>query len=426
MAELFLQLVRQRMQLMRKAVRRHLVNRGVRLSRWGQVLVGVLAVSGCGAGDSPQGSSATAVVDTLKGGRIRVVNTGPEWTEVDRWTAEEDLRIGTLEGEGPDQLGQVSALKVDAQGRLYVLDYFSQDIRVFEADGSYSHTIGGPGEGPGEFMRAAGLNWDPDGNLWVWDPGGRFSIFTPEGEFLDTRRRTVRGVVYPWRGEFDVDGTLVDWGLEFPGFTGQPGGPAPSRIIYYPVRLSGDFAVGDTLAALDFDFAMTGEGQRMMFGEGLSYFQDRQGAIWFTHNKTFTLYRRTLEGDTTLQFSIDATPASVTGRDVDSVRAIYIDQGLPERAPAPDAFAESKPMIRRIFADDVGHIFVLSEQEELPLGTFVDVFRNDGRYLGQMDLPARVNFPYPPPFATDTHLYYITTDEFDVEYVVRLRLHKPQ
>jgi len=395
------------------------------LSGWQRFIAVVLAASGCGAEDAQVGGSGSALVDTLEDGRIRVVNTGPEWSGADGWTVEEDLRIGTLEGEGPDQFGQISALKVDAQGRLYVLDYLSQDIGVFEADGSHSHTIGGPGEGPGEFMRAAGLNWDPDGNLWVWDPGGRFSIFTPDGEFLDTRPRNVRGVVYPWRGEFDVDGTLVDWGLEYPGFTGQPGTPGPSRIIFYPVRFSGDFAAGDTLPTLEFGFEMTGEGQRVLFGESLSTFQDRKGAIWFAHNKTFTLYRRTLEGDTTLQFSIDATPAPVTGRDVDSVRAVYIDQGRPERAPAPDAFAESKPMIRRIFADDVGHIFVLSEQEGLPLGTFVDVFRDSGRYLGRMDLPAPVNFPYPPPFATDTHLYYITPDEFDVEYVVRMRLHKP-
>ena len=142
------------------------MNSAVRLSRWRWVIV-VLVASGCRAQDSQVGEVATALVDTLEAGRIRVVNAGPEWTEADGWTAEEDLRIGTLEGEGPDQFGQVAALKVDAQGRIYVLDYLSQDIRVFEADGSHSHTIGGPGEGPGEFMRAAGLNWHPDGNLWV-------------------------------------------------------------------------------------------------------------------------------------------------------------------------------------------------------------------------------------------------------------------
>jgi hypothetical protein len=387
--------------------------------------MGALLVSSCGAADSAMRDTATAVVDTLGNGRVSVANAGPVWTDADAWVAEEDLRIGTLEGEGPDQFGEIIALTADKQGRIYVLDYLSQDIRVFEADGSYSHTMGGPGEGPGELMRAAGLNWGPGGNLWVWDPGGRFSIFTPDGDFVDMRPRKVRGTLYPWRGEFDVDGTLIDWGLEYPRPTAETRAPRPSRVIYYPVRLSGDFAIGDTLPTLEFGFEMTDDGERMLFGEILSSFQDRKGAFWFAHNKTFTVYRRTLEGDTTLQFSMPATPASVTERDVDSVRAVYIEQGRPERAPAPNAFAATKPMIRRIFSDELGHIFVLSELEGRPLGTFVDVFRDSGRYLGRVDLPTPVSFPYPPPFATDTHLFYITTDEFDVGYVVRVRLHKP-
>lgn len=388
----------------------------------GSVVAGLLML-GCANGESPADGDGTAVVETMADGRVSVLNSGPMWTAATAWTAEEDLRIGTLEGEGPDQFGQVAALKVDAQGRVFILDFMSQDIRVFEADGTFSHRIGGPGEGPGELMSAAGLNFGPEGDLWVWDTRGRFSIFTSEGEFVDTRPRKVLGVVYPWRGEFDLDGSMVDWGLEYPGMT--PGAPDPTRIIYYPVRFASDFELGDSLPPLEFNFQMSPEGDWMLFGEGLAKFQDRKGTIWFAHNKTFKLYRRTLEGDTTLQFSIDATPASVSRREIDSVRAIYIDQGQPDRAPSPDAFAERKPMIRRIFADESGHVFVLSEQEGLALGTFVDVFRDDGRYLGRLDLPAPVHFPYPPPAATDTHLYYITTDEFDVEYVVRVRLHKP-
>jgi hypothetical protein len=353
-----------------------------------------------------------------------VVNIEPAWNETDAWVAHEDLRIGTLDGEGPDQFGQIAGLKADRDGRIYVLDFLSQDIRVFEGDGSYSHTIGRKGEGPGEFMRAAGMNWAPDGNLWVWDPGGRFSVFTSAGDFVETLPRRVRGVVYPWRGDFDVDGSLIDWGLDYPGLEARPGS-TPHRIVYYPVRFTGDFEKGDTLPTLEFDFELTDDGDRMIFSEGLSTYQDRAGTIWFAHNKTFTLYRRTLAGDTIGEFSIDAIPAPVIGREIDSVRAIYEEQGRPIAAPGPERFAPEKPMIRRIFSDNEGYVFVLSEQEGLALGSFVDVFREDGRHLGRLDLPAPVNFPYPPPHATGGHLYYVTTDEFDVEYVVRVRLEKP-
>lgn len=396
-------------------------------SAWGRLWIlfaAIVVPTGCGVQDGPGSGSDGVRIDTLEGGRVQVVNTEAAWTDADAWTAEEELRIGTLAGEGPDQFGQIAALKADSAGRIYVLDFLSQDIRVFEKDGTYSHTIGRKGEGPGELMRAAGLNWGSDGHLWVWDPGGRFSVFTAAGEFIESRPRRVRGVVYPWRGEFDVDGSLIDWGLDYPGLDSRTGG-SPRRIIYYPVRFSGDFEKGDTLPTLEFEFELTGDGERMLFSEGLSSFQDRRGSIWFAYNKTFTLYRRTLEGDTTLQFSIEAVPPSVAQTDIDSVRAQYEERGPPNSAPSPDMFASTKPMIRRIFSDNQGHVFVLSEQEDLALGTFVDVFRDSGRHLGRLDLPAPVNFPYPPPHATATHLYYVTTDEFDVEYVVRVRLNKP-
>ncbi len=394
------------------------------MSRFCSFIGVVVVVAGCGLSDGPGSESDGVRIDTLEGGRVQVVNTEPAWSEAAAWTAEEELRIGTLEGDGPDLFGQIAALTTDPAGRIYVLDYLAQEIRVFNPDGTHSHTIGRKGEGPGELMQASGLNWGPERKLWVWDTGGRFSVFTPEGEFVEVRPRRVRGVIFPWRGEFDVDGSLIDWGLEYPGLDPRVGG-SPRRIIYYPVRVSGDFEKGDTLPTLEFDFELTGDGERMLFGEGLSPFQDRRGSIWFAHNKTFTLYRRTLQGDTTLQSSIEATPASVTQADIDSVRAQYVESGGPVSPPSPDMFAPTKPMIRRIFGDDSGHVFVLSDQEGLALGTFVDVFRDSGRYLGRLDLPAPVNFPYPPPHATATDLYYVTTDEFDVEYVVRVRLDKP-
>lgn len=394
---------------------------------WGSwwAVVMLVWVAGCAGGGAGGGKSDSAQVDTLPSGRVRVVNAGPEWSAKDAWTATEDLRIGVQEGSGPDAFGQIAAVKVDKQGRIYVLDFMSQDIRVFEADGSYSHTIGRKGKGPGEFMSAAGLNWGPDGNLWVWDTGGRFSIFKTDGTYVGSRPRKVRGVVYPWRGQFDTDGSLIDWGLEYPGLTFAPGARPPTRLIYYPVRFSGDFAVGDTLPSLEFDFQLDPDRKPMIFGENLTTYLDRSGAIWFARTKTFTLYRRTLEGDTTLEFSIDANPVPVTDHDVDSVRAVYGEQGRPQDVPEPQRFAKSKPVIRRIFGDDAGHIFVLGQQVGLPPGTYMDVFEDDGHYLGRVDLPARVNFPYPPPTVVAGNLYYVTPDSLGVEYVVRVRLTEP-
>ena len=61
-----------------------------------------------------------------------------------------------------------------------------------------------------------------------------------------------------------------------------------------------------------------------------------------------------------------------------------------------------------------------------PNGTFVDVFEDDGRYLGRLDLPTPVSFfPFPQPLvahATAEHLYVVVLDDDDVPYVSRLRI----
>ncbi len=389
----------------------------------------VLFAAACGRDGGTTPADVGARVDTVDGGRVRVVNAAPAWASGEAWRAVEDLRLGVVDGDGPEQFGQIAAIETDSEGRIYVLDFMSQDVRVFLSDGTWSHTIGRRGEGPGEFDGAAGLNWSPDGSLWVWDPTGRFTALDPDGTLVGTRPRRVQGVVFPWRGGFAPDGTLIDWGLDYPDtvvrtLNSRVEYAVPTRAIYHPVRFTGDFERGDTLPPLEFEFELTDDGNRAPFGEGLSLYQDQDGTVWFARTRAFTLYRRTLEGDTILESSIDARPVPVTSTAIDSVRESYIAGGNPEFAPAPDDFPATKPMIRRIFGDDAGHVFVLSEQEGMPLGTFVDVFRDTGRYLGRIELPAPVHFPYPPPHATESHLYYVTTDEFGVEYVVRARWEK--
>lgn len=76
---------------------------------------------------------------------------------------------GVLDGDPAYLFDEVRALAQDAEGRVYVLDSGSRTVRVFEHRGSHLYSIGGPGEGPGEFKirHLCGLALDPDGRLWV-------------------------------------------------------------------------------------------------------------------------------------------------------------------------------------------------------------------------------------------------------------------
>src|SRR6266542_1092390 len=64
------------------------------------------------------------------------------------WRFVQELRIGS-EGEGPDGFSDIRGIVVDRKGNLWVLEFSTQDIRVFDPSGKYLRTIGRKGKGPG-------------------------------------------------------------------------------------------------------------------------------------------------------------------------------------------------------------------------------------------------------------------------------------
>jgi len=157
----------------------------------------------------------------------------------------------------------------------------------------------------------------------------------------------------------------------------------------------------------------------------LSVYQDRAGAVWFAHQRQYVIRRRTLEGDTTLVFSVPASPASVTDEERDEAMRAQADFPRDLKVARED-IPEFKPIVRRIFGDNAGHVYVIPELDGAPAGSVVDAFTTDGLYLGRMAAPDRIRLPLPAPHATRDHLYVIVTDEFDVPYVSRLRIVRPE
>ena len=101
------------------------------------------------------------------------------------WTLRESVRIGG-DDDGPTSFSWIKGLAETPDGRLYVYEQSTQDIRVFDADGRHVRTIGRRGSGPGELRNAEGIVFGPDGALWVRDAAnGRFSRFDADGTPLD-------------------------------------------------------------------------------------------------------------------------------------------------------------------------------------------------------------------------------------------------
>lgn len=136
----------------------------------------VLVACGTDA-DSPPGGPET-VVEVV--GDTTVVRTlsGSVWGV--EATLVPEITIGRVEGAEEYLFGWIWSIAVDSDWNVYVLDEQAQHVQVYDSAGGYVETLGGRGEGPGEFSRAEAIALLPDGRLVVRDPGNmRVQVFGP-------------------------------------------------------------------------------------------------------------------------------------------------------------------------------------------------------------------------------------------------------
>ena len=99
------------------------------------------------------------------------------------------LSLGGPDASGPTQFYRIQNVHVDPQGRLWVVDGQSGELRIFHPGGSHFKTIGGRGEGPGEFLRIRLLGSFRGDSVAAWDDAnGRLTVFDGEGDFVRTER----------------------------------------------------------------------------------------------------------------------------------------------------------------------------------------------------------------------------------------------
>ena len=366
-----------------------------------------------------------AQVDTLQGNRLQVMNTGePSWTPETAWRLEEDLRLGTVSGEDdPEQFGSIAAIGTDSRDRIYVLDFQALEIRVFRSTGEFSHIIGGEGSGPGEFMFARSLSIGPGDTLVVRDDGtGRYSVFSPEGELVSTHQRSIAGANSAVGDVVLSDGSYVDWAPTFPE------GRFGSLMELLPIQYSDGFQQVDTLPPLEHRWELLPSGMpQTNYTPSIVGIMGSDGEIWFADSGEYRIHRRELSGDTTLTIALPAVGVELGDAERETLRsrfanrASYLNEVLT-------ALPERLPVVQSILLDGEGRLMVLSRVERDGAKMVVDVFQEEGFYLGSMDLPVKVPDPsqrQPLVHATDSHLYLVTRDEFDVEFLSRLRIVRP-
>ena len=272
------------------------------------------------------------------------------------WRLDEDLRLGKASAEtDPEQFGDVVSLATDSQGRIYVVDQQSQDVRVFQASGAFSHRIGGRGEGPGEFTFVSSVSIARGDTLVARDDGTmRYSVYAPDGSLVRSRRRDIVGTG-PYTPAATSEGGYIDWALI------APDGRFGPRLYVTPVRYDLAFEQADTFPAMKHTWEMLPGGMPQVYYSGrLVVTGDRAGIIWFAHSDEYRIYRRTLDGDTTLVSSLQTSMAPI---DDEAREELSEDLGhQPDfLGEVLEALPEHRPVILEMSPDNAGHVFVFPD-----------------------------------------------------------------
>ena len=395
---------------------------------WTLLAVAWVALVGCG--DTGSRSNWTTVQDTLPSGTVRLTNV-PAADVSPTWTLVEELRVGSLEGPGPDAFGYLKGLVALDGGGFAILDSQVQELRVFGADGAHIATLGRKGQGPGEFVDANGLMLGPNGRLWVPDArNGRMSVFDPEDGFIESFPFADGYYGWVWNGAM-VDGSRIHrpW---------SGGNREQLRIYDLTMTLVDSLPLpSDHLQDEEYDpesqpgsFYQELDGGYMMYGipffPAVVRYIDSHGAVWSTRagDPEYRITRWEPGGDTTLMVETrrPAVPVPAVERDsvIDAMRQMLSDAGASRewdwsRVPTV------KPAVEAVFESVEGNLWVRTP--EVGGGVLFDVYSGEGGYLGTASLGPGLSFSdQVPPVVRGELAWLVVTDELDVPYVVRARI----
>ncbi|MEM7414079.1 MAG: 6-bladed beta-propeller [Gemmatimonadota bacterium] len=382
---------------------------------------------------------------------------------------EEVYRVGSFDGDVWETFGEIAGAAFDADGNLYLMDRQASLITVIDRDGNYVRTIGGPGEGPGEFRMALSFTVSREGRAIVLDMGHRsYQLFDPTGEFermvaMDLSGGVIRvGSLDPYPG----GNAVVQAGGGSVQAMVSRGGDAPELATTRPVELislEGDAVEVSTLAEGWMPPPAEATGETTLEGGGVRI--NMAGAMprtWEPRLLTATLPDGTIAFSDSTAYAIKVAGGNgvsrvmrrpfearrVTDRMEEEEKERRLEELLAGGGPqmrmmvndgsgggaqsiSPDAirqiqegqiaqmrFYPELPVVNSLDASWTGKLWVQRRGEGLAEEGPIDVLTSEGQYVGTLPAEAGV----PDAFGPDGMAAFVEEDEFGVPVVVVRRL----
>ncbi len=386
------------------------------LDRYGFAIL-ALTLAGCSGGAE---RSTLAMSDSA--GVTIVESHAPLWGPEEGWRLSEAplVTIGDVEGPDEYQLYRVRSARRLVDGRIVIANSGTNELRFYDADGTYHFMRGGEGGGPGEF-RSMGDIWTLGDSLFIHDFSQmRITVYSTAGEFGRTfrvREAPDGGFPFP-EGVLAPHYMLVrrtprDSELS-PGFNRDTSlylrysldGEPLDSLGWYPgaesyMGFAEDFTYG-TSAPFGLRAYMLAAGDLLYYGSSDVYEIEVRASDGTLHR----LIRRPVPNAPVTAGEVDEFQRrneEAAERRAQIWRDLYSKMTLPE----------TKPAYGRLLVDSEGNLWVSDyTQERDDEGTW-SVFDPEGRFLGTIETPTggRVQ-QIGPDFVLG-----VWRDELDVEYV---------
>jgi hypothetical protein len=349
--------------------------------------------------------------------------------------SEPDLVIGSLDGPEAEQLYRVRGAARLPDGRIALGNEGSHEVRFFNPDGSFSHSVGGEGEGPGEFSAVllAGL-WG-DTVVVIDRRQKRVSLLHPAGGFVRSFNVADGVVTYPLTGWAFSTGSVLLQDLPMDEAGGFADGFSRSPVPYRSCdpegealtdfgRLPGsenvtvtrrtDHGIATMVSSVPFgkDPQMTVAGDHLYFGSHDGYQID----VFTSEGRLQRILRVAHE-------PVPVTEADFSAFVEEEVGAVSDEDQARSRRRDLEAMprVETLPPHGALYADTEGYLFV--EDYVMPGDERKDVtvFDPEGRMAGSFELPVGLEVLE----VGSDYLLARYRDELEVEYVRMYRLTRP-
>jgi hypothetical protein len=308
----------------------------------------------------------------------------------DVFSLEEELSIGVAEGAEEYMFLDARKVVVDNSERIFVSDFRSVHIRVFDKFGNYVTTIGRKGQGPGEFTQITNFQITPRDEFMVYDRyTRRLSFFSLGGNYLRTEQLKE---IQALRVEVNSKGYYFVRTMDF---------DAPTYSAAIELKMYGPDLTFIGMIAKDKSRSVKTPFQPSMASKLLS-----SDLIVCGLRETYEFQMFDSEGKIIRKVSRDYVPIEITEAEKEKRK-------LPQSAELPRYF----PAFQDFSVDEEGRIYVQTFERQTDGEKFYyDVFGPEGKYIAKVLLNAL------PQYWKNSKMYSIEVDEEGFQVVKRYKV----